>query len=405
MKEIILKRLNSIKWHAGIAIGLLVISILTDYLNTIDNRSALVMVLMVLLPQATKLLRDLASKHDVDTGVYQGFLDDTRSEEDKKKDYNYEEIVGASGISNLFRKVDSISEVKKYTPRNQSNSTSCVAQSIAKFLEVKDPSYIFSATPIFARRANKPGLGMSAPDAMEIIRKYGTTLESVTPSQNMLDPEMNNYVIPDNYEDLNNYTIPSNYLNLKIDFDKVAEAVQIEGAAIIFTDADFSLYNHDIPLPGGKKGGIRHATCVVDTINLKGQDYLVVEDSYGTWDTEEMRARRQRLFSRDFFNFACYYAGVLKDFKYDIVDHPFNLFTTNLEFGDSGEEVIRLQNFLKSKGYFPSNIASTGYYGSITAKAVLNFQKDHVKLPLINLINNKGYYFYELTREAVNKLI
>lgn len=45
-----------------------------------------------------------------------------------------------------------------------------------------------------------------------------------------------------------------------------------------------------------------------------------------------------------------------------------------LKFGSRGSEVTRLQQTLKSRGYFHVN--PTGYYGPITEKAVINFQKD-----------------------------
>jgi len=45
-----------------------------------------------------------------------------------------------------------------------------------------------------------------------------------------------------------------------------------------------------------------------------------------------------------------------------------------LKYGSRGQEVTRLQDALRSKGYFSGN--STGYYGSITTQAVKAFQRD-----------------------------
>ena len=39
------------------------------------------------------------------------------------------------------------------------------------------------------------------------------------------------------------------------------------------------------------------------------------------------------------------------------------------------DEVVRLQDFLKAKGMFPTNVQSTGYFGSVTKKAVITFQE------------------------------
>lgn len=46
-----------------------------------------------------------------------------------------------------------------------------------------------------------------------------------------------------------------------------------------------------------------------------------------------------------------------------------------LRFGSRGNEVVRLQQELKNRGYFYAN--TTGYYGNITQTSVTNFQRDH----------------------------
>lgn len=40
-------------------------------------------------------------------------------------------------------------------------------------------------------------------------------------------------------------------------------------------------------------------------------------------------------------------------------------------------EVVALQDTLKTLGYFPSSVPSTGYYGEITTDAVMAFQADY----------------------------
>ncbi|GEM_PF-2847367 len=43
-------------------------------------------------------------------------------------------------------------------------------------------------------------------------------------------------------------------------------------------------------------------------------------------------------------------------------------------YRDYGYKVFKLQNKLKRLGYFPRYVRSTGYFGSITANAVIRFQ-------------------------------
>ncbi|MEM7553155.1 MAG: peptidoglycan-binding protein [Cyanobacteria bacterium P01_A01_bin.84] len=46
-----------------------------------------------------------------------------------------------------------------------------------------------------------------------------------------------------------------------------------------------------------------------------------------------------------------------------------------LKKGSTGYNVRTIQTALKSKGYFPRSVSATGYYGSITRRAVMNFQR------------------------------
>jgi peptidoglycan hydrolase-like protein with peptidoglycan-binding domain len=46
-----------------------------------------------------------------------------------------------------------------------------------------------------------------------------------------------------------------------------------------------------------------------------------------------------------------------------------------LKRGSSGTNVTVVQNTLKSQGFMSTRVNSTGYYGSITRRAVMNFQR------------------------------
>lgn len=84
-----------------------------------------------------------------------------------------------------------------------------------------------------------------------------------------------------------------------------------------------------------------------------------------------------------------------KKFKYN--------FTKILTLGDKGEEVVQLQNALKQ--YRTFNYESTGYYGSITMKAVLDFQiKSGIKLSYYERYIMKGSRVGPKTLEMLNKL-
>ena len=58
----------------------------------------------------------------------------------------------------------------------------------------------------------------------------------------------------------------------------------------------------------------------------------------------------------------------------------------DLEFGMKDYDIVILQDLLKDLGYFPV-IDSTGYYGAITVKAVIDFQ---LKNGIIKTENSPG---------------
>lgn len=68
-------------------------------------------------------------------------------------------------------------------------------------------------------------------------------------------------------------------------------------------------------------------------------------------------------------------------------------FEANLGLGDRGQDVTELQNRLKEEGHFSAE--STGYFGSLTAKAVMHYQSAHS-------ISTTGFVG-PLTRAELNK--
>jgi peptidoglycan hydrolase-like protein with peptidoglycan-binding domain len=77
---------------------------------------------------------------------------------------------------------------------------------------------------------------------------------------------------------------------------------------------------------------------------------------------------------------------------------PVHTFNVNMAFGETSVEVEWLQKCLQYLGMFPKNITPTGFYGSVTADAVLAFQ---VKF---NISPTSPHNAGPLTREKLNTL-
>lgn len=81
-------------------------------------------------------------------------------------------------------------------------------------------------------------------------------------------------------------------------------------------------------------------------------------------------------------------------------------FVKNLKFGSVGEEVRRVQQFLKEQGFFPRNEKTTIYFGKLTKKAVEDFQykyRDEILTPL-ELTKPTGVWSVR-TRAKANSLL
>lgn len=79
-------------------------------------------------------------------------------------------------------------------------------------------------------------------------------------------------------------------------------------------------------------------------------------------------------------------------------------FTSTIKFGEKNAEVYALQEALKALGVFPMTVTSSGFYGEITRKAVLGFQKKFNVAPMAELISLSGKTVGPKTIAKLNEL-
>lgn len=318
-----------------------------------------------------------------------GALIDQRDSVERQKDYKFEEMVASANPVNWQAKPRE--QWRKFPIFNQNGSGSCVAQTGAKLLGINyslknNGDYVhFSATDIYQRRSNKPQGGMFAVDAFSILTK-GVTLEELARSQSMTDAQMDGMQIAPYKRRVGDVFKIGNYVALPTaDIDTIASTIETTGKGVMvwfyFTYDEWTnepfIKDPNLSLIGSNT--VRHSVTAVDYTIWNGKKALVIEDSWGRqfgWDG-------QRVITEDFFKARNYYAGYALDFDFtEKPDEPVKYqFTKPLEFSTKVEyldEVKPLQDFLKQQGTFPQNISSTGYYGAVTAKAVLQWQLNNV---------------------------
>ena len=308
-----------------------------------------------------------------------GALADTRPLSEVAKDYHLSEIV--SSVSEVLW--EEKKEWNTYPIYNQNGSGSCVAQTVSKMLGImygqKFGTYIpFSATHVYQRRSNAPSGGMIGNDAGNIARK-GVTLESLVNSQDMTDKEMDAVPIEEYKKKVGEVFKADTFVQLKTkSIDDIASTIQKTGKPVMV----WYYFNHDewTETPKIKRyvqpyspSTSRHSVTAVDFILIKGKKHLVIDDSWGT----RYGKRGQRFISEEFHNTRNFYAMYFTKFDFEATDPdyvPVTKFIGPFVFGKRNGSTVVLQNFLKLRGFFPNNVESTGYFGSITKRSVIKFQ-------------------------------
>ncbi len=336
---------------------------------------------------------------------------DTRSASDQQKDYKFQEIVVSAAPVNWVEKTEA--QWRKFPDQEQDGSGSCVAQTIKKLacisLWLKEKVFvIFSATHIYQRRSNKPTSGMIGVEAFNLWKDGGITLEQLAVSENMNDSQMDAEVIEPYKQSIGtNFKIGG---HVGIDsgaFETVASVIQETGKGVMawfyFTGTEWSPMFPVILEPNlDMNSAARHSVAVVDFCLHNGKKYLIIEDS------AHFGGITRRLISEEFFKARNWLLRYPMNFSFNPEPEPSlkpkYTFTKTLNFGMTDPDVIALQNILKFEGLFATNIASTGYYGAISSKAVLAWQKLHNVAPNTELDPLMGRSFGPKSVLAANSI-
>lgn len=307
--------------------------------------------------------------------TYNGAFDN-RSEQEKSLDFKWSEVSTLGEVT-----LEERGSKYSYTQRFQDGSGSCVAQSTAKMLEVWDYKHdntptVYSATPIYQKRVNRPGAGMVGVDALGLASNGNVFLESDAPSQNMDDAGIDS-VVYESGKKLPEH--PTNYLVMPISFDVVVQETRAVGATMVWFKSSQAEWFMDVPTGNSDSEAIRHSTVAVDALLWKGLEYIIIEDSYGRWDIKSDIPLKpgQRAISRAFFEKHCFFAAAFTAFHFEGGDKPKHFWSYPMKYGENSMDVKFLQNVLKYEKFFPSDQESTGFFGGITAKALIKWQVAH----------------------------
>lgn len=339
-----------------------------------------------------------------------GAIEDQRPQAEKEKDFRFEEIASALVVSWVEK---SQSDWKKYPIFEQSGS-SCVANAVAKIMGIEqiieETKFInLSRRDIYSQRLNKPGEGMTAIDVNTIAIKNGVSLEDFMPSEGLTEQQMNEAKdrTPANIAIAKVFRM-KNWFALPYDMDAIASVVDQGHPVMIFMRFNYSEWDRPVPVITDPVPQYNHAVAIVDRTLYQGKKAFIIDESWG----KNRGFNGQRVLTEEWFdiknnriNWASYFEDLSNLDILGQVEKPKYQFKKDLQVGMTDPDVVALQDCLKFEGLFIKTQASTGYFGGITRKAVVDFQEKYAEdiLKPEGLTQGTGFVG-PATRKKLNEL-
>jgi murein DD-endopeptidase MepM/ murein hydrolase activator NlpD len=122
-----------------------------------------------------------------------------------------------------------------------------------------------------------------------------------------------------------------------------------------------------------------------------------IEKAGATWNCGYPSGDRSTV-----LNYTNGFFGGIDPISFFTIDNTSFIFRIDLKIGDRNNDVLELQKKLSILGYF--KVEPTGYYGTITAKSVLDFQLKNCQLSWYEKYVLRGSKIGPKTRSALNNL-
>jgi hypothetical protein len=294
--------------------------------------------------------------------------------------------------------------------KDQDGSSSCGGQAWAYYGAILEAL----STGTFEERSAKfiyaqtfyPLGGSTGRDNAEVLRSQGVCREPLVPSYEAGLPPGEPFMIrPQDITDLarNDAKLARvmPYVNVQSNIDLIAQAVKANhGAILLVRGVNNGTWSSMFPQPPADGfGEWGHWIYAGKAKLINGKKYIGLLNSWGSdvgeagwqWIGAEYMATTFSVWTHMF-------APVVLPPSFH---HTFSI---TLNYQDQSQEVKALQTALQLNGTFPKTITPTGYYGDITAKAVLDFQIKYQLDTLTELYALKGRIVGPKTRAKLNEL-
>ncbi len=270
-----------------------------------------------------------------------------------------------------------------------------------KTYEPRSAKYIYAQT-------NLPGGGSSGRDNADVFLKQGVARESVLSSQPATEEnltasiDITTAIRADATKDMSRaYSQTGGY-----DIDTIAKALRDNYGVILGIDGQ---NGHDwlsaFPTPPSSANINeiwRHWVLGCKAKLIDGKKYIGIINSWGS-NIGELGIQ---WLSEKYFTSGHVWSGWTHIFNPPITKPSKPTvapFLVDMAYGQTSNEIIRLQLYLSGLGYF--HATPTGYYGDLTRDAVFSFQKDYVTLNSWEYFWERGSKVGPKTRAALNTLL
>lgn len=361
------------------------------------------------------MLRKLFSSEKTFVTTTLGAID-TRSQEEKEKDYIFEELVLTPAIVSLT--ATSPERWKIYPKRNQDGSNTCVYQSRAKAAgileELRNGEFVEYSAAAYNRRSNAPSAGAIPAEAFTDWKKNGIGLETLEQSQNKNDFEIAKVSQSEFEKRVASLSTLDSFFSLPVtNFDVIVSTLHATKKPIpLCFYGTYSEWNRDIPIISAnitlRDAEVRHSVCATPNYGIwQGKEGFTIEDS---WGSAGISGTGVRFITREFMQ-RNYIGGLVPTTFKSYSDmnvtpaKPKYKFRKTLQYGLKNDiDVVALQNILKFEGFFPANQSSTGCYFEVTRKGVLALQQKYKVASADELLSINGRVVGPSTIEKLNSL-
>lgn len=311
-----------------------------------------------------------------------------------ERDYQWGELGFGSAPFDWSVDFDIESVVGKLTVKDQNGSSSCGGQAWSTLGQVLDYATGEKSAKFIYAQTHAPGGGSDGRANSELVKTKGWGTEVLTPSYSAGMPQgeafyTNNDISPDAFnEALTDRAL--SYASVQVNIDSIAQALRDNKGVIIgIIGQNNGTWTSEFPLPPqGSSNLWYHWVMIGKAKMINGKKYLGFINSWGAMVGDG----GWQWISEDYMNWLFSTWTLVKSTLPPQTFHY--IFTKNLTYSMSGDDVKALQTVLKIEGLFAPN--PTGYFGSVTLASVKKWQTKH------GLVSD-GYIGVH-SREQLNKL-